>query len=212
MASRNHSYLLNFFPPLSPPALAFRLCAGRVEGLGFSSVLQTLVPTVANDNRDQAIAEFQRAPGYGCLNMGGCLDPGLGLAPVWPEEHGLPLVPASLLRFKGICCRIVVARRRHHWWSCTNLSEISSIVRPPPQIIVRVRQADGTVRRVALDDGSASLDDLRAESGADELFADEACTRLCTAADLVHGAVVYARHNAPEEEGDAMRTRRRARF
>ena len=77
--------------------------------------------------------------------------------------------------------------------------------RPPPQIIVRVRQADGTVRRVAFDDGSASLDDLRAESGADELFADEACTQLCTAAGLVHGAVVYARHNAPEkEEGEAM--------
>ena len=65
-------------------------------------------------------------------------------------------------------------------------------------------QADGTVRRVAFDDGAASLDDLRAESGADELFADEACTQPCTAADLVHGAVVYARHNAPEKEGDAM--------
>ena len=75
----------------------------------------------------------------------------------------------------------------------------------PPQLIVRVRQADGTVRRVAFDDGAASLDDLRADSGADELFADDACTRLCTAADLVHGAIVYARHNAPEkEEGDAM--------
>lgn len=77
---------------------------------------------------------------------------------------------------------------------------------PPPQVIVRVRQADGTVRRVAFDDGAASLDDLRAESGADELFADEACTQPCTAADLVHGVVVYARHNAAEEEeeGDAM--------
>ena len=57
------------------------------------------------------------------------------------------------------------------------------------------------MRRVAFD-GAPSLDDLRAESGADDLFADEACTQLCTAADLVHGAVVYARHNAPE--GDAM--------
>ena len=76
---------------------------------------------------------------------------------------------------------------------------------PPPQLIVRVRQADGTVRRVAFDDCGPSLDDLRMESGADELFADEACTQPCTAADLVHGAVVYARHNAPEkEEGDAM--------
>ena len=77
---------------------------------------------------------------------------------------------------------------------------------PPPHLIVRVRQADGTVCRVAFD-GAASLDDLRAESGADELFADEACTQLCTAADLVHGAVVYARHNAAEDEeegGDAM--------
>ena len=77
---------------------------------------------------------------------------------------------------------------------------------PPQQLIVRVRQADGTVRRVAFDDGAASLDDLRAESGADELFADEACTQACTAADLVHGAIVYARHNAAadEEGGDAM--------
>ena len=76
----------------------------------------------------------------------------------------------------------------------------------PPQLIVRVRQADGTVRRVAFDDGAASLDDLRAESGADELFVDEDCTKPCTAADLVHGAVVYARHNAVAEEegGDAM--------
>ena len=38
------------------------------------------------------------------------------------------------------------------------------------------------------------------------MFADEACTRACTAVDLVHGAVVYARHNAvaDEEGGDAM--------
>ena len=70
---------------------------------------------------------------------------------------------------------------------------------------MRVRQADGTVRRVAFDDGAASLDELRAESGADALFADEACTQLCAAAHLVHGAVVYARHNAPEkDQGDAM--------
>ena len=78
---------------------------------------------------------------------------------------------------------------------------------PPPQLIVRVRQADGTVRRVAFDDGAASLDDLHAESGADALFADEDCTQPCTTADLVHGAVVYARHNAAEDEeegGDAM--------
>ena len=72
-------------------------------------------------------------------------------------------------------------------------------------MIVRVRRADGSVQRVAFDDCGPSLDDLRMMSGADELFADEACTKLCTAADLVHGAVVYARHNAPEkEEGDAM--------
>jgi hypothetical protein len=79
--------------------------------------------------------------------------------------------------------------------------------KPAPQgsqLIVRVRQADGTVRRVAFDDGAASLDDLRAESGADELFADEACTQLCTAEDLKHGAIVYARHNTDamaDEEG-----------
>ena len=58
---------------------------------------------------------------------------------------------------------------------------------------------------MAFDDGAASLDELRAESGADELFADEACTQPCTTADLVHGAIVHARHNAAEEEeGDAM--------
>ena len=67
----------------------------------------------------------------------------------------------------------------------------------------------GAVKKLSLSivggHGSASLDDLRAESGADELFSDEACTQLCTAADLVHGAIVYARHNAAEEEeGDAM--------
>ena len=66
------------------------------------------------------------------------------------------------------------------------------------------RKADGTVRRVAFDDGAASLDDLRAESGADELFADEDCTQLAVQEDLNHGAIVYARHNdavADEEEG-----------
>ena len=75
---------------------------------------------------------------------------------------------------------------------------------PPPQLIVRVRQADGTVRRVAFDEGAASLDDLRAESGADELFADEACTQPAVAEDLKHGAIVYARHNTEamaDEEG-----------
>ena len=72
-------------------------------------------------------------------------------------------------------------------------------------MVVRVRQADGTVRRVAFDDCGPSLDDLRLESGADELFADEACTRLAVQEDLTHGAIVYARHNAAEEEeGDAM--------
>ena len=77
---------------------------------------------------------------------------------------------------------------------------------PPPgprQMIVRVRQADGTVRRVGFDDCGPSLDDLRLESGADELFADEACTRLAVQEDLTHGAVVYARHNdaMADEEG-----------
>ena len=73
----------------------------------------------------------------------------------------------------------------------------------PPQLIVRVRQADGTVRRVGFDDCGPSLDDLRLESGADELFADEACTQHAVQEDLKHGAIVYARHNA-EEEGDAI--------
>ena len=74
----------------------------------------------------------------------------------------------------------------------------------PPQLIVRVRQADGTVRRVAFDDCGPSLDDLRLESGADELFADEACTQPAVAEDLKHGAIVYARHNTEamaDEEG-----------
>jgi len=74
---------------------------------------------------------------------------------------------------------------------------------PPRQMVVRVRQADGTVRRVGFDDCGPSLDDLRLESGADELFADEACTRLAVQEDLTHGAVVYARHNdaMADEEG-----------
>ena len=71
---------------------------------------------------------------------------------------------------------------------------------------MRVRQADGTVRRVAFDDCGPSLDDLRMESGADELFADEACTQPAVQEDLCkHGAIVYARHNteamADGEEG-----------
>ena len=79
---------------------------------------------------------------------------------------------------------------------------------PPPQLIVRVRRADGSVTRVAFD-GAPTLDDLRARSGAAELFADEALTRACAAADLVHGAVVYAPPDGDavadgEEGGDAM--------
>ena len=55
----------------------------------------------------------------------------------------------------------------------------------------------------SFDDGAASLDDLRAESGADELFADEACTQPAVQEDLKHGAIVYARHNdaMADEEG-----------
>ena len=79
---------------------------------------------------------------------------------------------------------------------------------PPPQLIVRVRRADGSVTRVAFD-GAPTLDDLRARSGAAELFADEALTRACATADLVHGAVVYAPPDGDavadgEEGGDAM--------
>ena len=58
------------------------------------------------------------------------------------------------------------------------------------------------MQRVAFDDCGPSLDDLRMESGADELFADEACTRYAVQEDLKHGAIVYARHNAAE--GGAM--------
>ena len=72
-------------------------------------------------------------------------------------------------------------------------------------MIVRVRRADGSVQRVAFDDCGPSLDDLRMMSGADELFADEACTQHAVQEDLGHGAIVYARHNteavADEEEG-----------
>ena len=57
-------------------------------------------------------------------------------------------------------------------------------------------------------DGAPTLDDLRARSGAAELFADEALTRACAAADLVHGVVDWLRiHDgavADEEGGDAM--------
>ena len=76
---------------------------------------------------------------------------------------------------------------------------------PPRQMIVRVRKPDGAVQRVAFDDCGPSLDDLRMMSGADELFADEACTQHAVQEDLGHGAIVYARHNteamAEGEEG-----------
>ena len=76
---------------------------------------------------------------------------------------------------------------------------------PPRQMIVRVRKPDGAVQRVAFDDCGPSLDDLRMMSGADELFADEACTQHAVQEDLGHGAIVYARHNteamAEDEEG-----------
>ena len=75
---------------------------------------------------------------------------------------------------------------------------------PPRQMIVRVRKPDGAVQRVAFDDCGPSLDDLRMMSGADELFADEACTQHAVQEDLCkHGAIVYARHNdaMADEEG-----------
>ena len=61
------------FAQLSPCGLGFRLCAGlgRVEGLLVclqDARRQPSQKTTVN----QAIAEFRRAPGYGCLNMGGC--------------------------------------------------------------------------------------------------------------------------------------------
>ena len=49
--------------------------------------------------------------------------------------------------------------------------------------ILRVKKADGAVKRVAFD-GAATLDELCERAHADELFGDEACTRACTADDL----------------------------
>ena len=65
--------------------------------------------------------------------------------------------------------------------------------------ILRVKKSDGAVKRVAFD-GAATLDELCERAHADELFGDEACTRACTAEDLVHGAVVYERPMEKEEE------------
>ena len=78
------------------------------------------------------------------------------------------------------------------------------VAEAPCGSVVRVDDDDGARCRVAFDDGAASLDDLRAESGADELFADEACTQPAVQEDLNHGAIVYARHNTEamaDEEG-----------
>ena len=65
--------------------------------------------------------------------------------------------------------------------------------------ILRVKKSDGAVKRVAFD-GAATLDELQARAHADELFSDDACTRACTADDLIHGAVVYERPLEKEEE------------
>ena len=55
------------------------------------------------------------------------------------------------------------------------------------------------MKRVAFD-GAATLDELCERAHADELFSDDACTRACTADDLVHGAVVYERPMEKEDE------------
>lgn len=71
-------------------------------------------------------------------------------------------------------------------------------------LIVRVRKADGAVKRVAFE-GDVSLDELHARSGADELFADDACLEACAAEHLEHGAIVYERplvEEADEEEAE----------
>ena len=65
--------------------------------------------------------------------------------------------------------------------------------------ILRVKKSDGAVKRVAFD-GAATLDELQERAHADELFSDDACTRACTADDLIHGAVVYERPIEKEEE------------
>ena len=65
--------------------------------------------------------------------------------------------------------------------------------------ILRVKKSDGAVKRVAFD-GAATLDELHERANADELFSDDACTRACTADDLVHGAVVYERPMEKEDE------------
>ena len=65
--------------------------------------------------------------------------------------------------------------------------------------ILRVKKADGAVKRIAFD-GAATLDELQERAHADELFSDDACTRACTADDLVHGAVVYERPMEKEDE------------
>ena len=65
--------------------------------------------------------------------------------------------------------------------------------------ILRVKKSDGAVKRVAFE-GAATLDELCERAHADELFGDEACTRACTADDLIHGAVVYERPMEKEEE------------
>ena len=65
--------------------------------------------------------------------------------------------------------------------------------------ILRVKKSDGAVKRVAFD-GAATLDELHERAHADELFSDDACTRACTADDLVHGAVVYERPMEKEDE------------
>ena len=65
--------------------------------------------------------------------------------------------------------------------------------------ILRVKKSDGAVKRVAFD-GAATLDELCERAHADELFSDDACTRACTADDLIHGAVVYERPLEKEEE------------
>ena len=65
--------------------------------------------------------------------------------------------------------------------------------------ILRVKKSDGAVKRVTFD-GAATLDELHERAHADELFGDEACTRACTADDLVHGSIVYERPMEKEEE------------
>ena len=100
---------------------------------------------------NQAIAEFQRAPGYGCLNMGGCQD----------RQSSRPRQAKNKVRR-----RRDYARRRF---------------REP--LFSSSSWRDGGTARLSC----------------------ENLSQRALVVIMVHGAIVYARHNAAEkDQGDAM--------